>query len=89
MVDIMEKTAEIRAALEQSFDAQILEVIDESEAHRGHAGYPEGGQSHFRVRIKAPELAPMSRIARHRAIHAAIGPDLIGRIHALAIEVEA
>lgn len=84
----MEKTAEIRAALEQVFEVQALEVIDESEAHRGHAGYPEGGQSHFRVRIKAPELAPMSRIARHRAIHAAIGADLIARIHALAIEVE-
>ncbi len=84
----MEKAAEIRKALEQGFDAQSLEVIDESEAHRGHSGYPEGGQSHFRVRIKAPELAPLSRIARHRAIHAAIGPDLIARIHALAIEVE-
>ncbi|MCQ0093614.1 BolA family transcriptional regulator [Roseovarius sp. M141] len=84
----MEKAAEIRAALEHSFDAQFLEVIDESEAHRGHSGYPEGGQSHFRVRIQAPELAPMSRIARHRAIHAAIGPALIARIHALAIEVE-
>ncbi len=84
----MEKAAEIRMALEQGFDVQSLEVIDESEAHRGHAGYPEGGQSHFRVRIKAPELAPMSRIARHRAIHAVIGPELIARIHALAIEVE-
>lgn len=84
----MEKKAEIRAALERSFDTKMLEVIDESEAHRGHAGYPEGGQSHFRVRIQAPELAPLSRIARHRAIHTAIGPELISRIHALAIEAE-
>ena len=84
----MEKKTEIRAALERSFNAQMLEVIDESEAHRGHAGYPEGGQSHFRVRIQAPELVPLSRIARHRAIHTAIGPELISRIHALAIEVE-
>ncbi|WP_138934468.1 BolA family protein [Roseovarius arcticus] len=84
----MDKAAEIRAALSRSFDVQSLEVIDESEAHRGHAGYPAGGQSHFRVRIKASALAPMSRIARHRAIHSAIGPDLIARIHALAIEVD-
>ncbi len=85
----MDKAAEIRAALERSFDAQSLEVIDESEAHRGHAGYPEGGQSHFRVRIRSDALTPLSRIARHRAIHTAIGSDLIGRIHALAIEVDA
>lgn len=85
----MDRAAEIRAALETSFDAHFLEVIDESEDHRGHAGYPEGGQSHFRVRIRADELIPLSRIARHRAIHAAIGPELIERIHALAIEVDA
>jgi len=84
----MDRAAEIRAALERQFDAQFLEVIDESEAHRGHSGYAEGGQSHFRVRIRAGGLAPMSRIARHRAIHAAIGPDLMGRIHALAIDMD-
>ncbi|MFX0540615.1 BolA family protein [Roseovarius sp. S4756] len=85
----MHKAAEIRAALERNLEVQFLEVIDESEAHRGHAGYPEGGQSHFRVRIRAKELAAMPRLARHRAIHAAIGPELIGQIHALAIEVDA
>ena len=85
----MDRAAEIRRALEQSFDAQFLEVIDESAAHRGHAGAPDGGQSHFRVRIRSDALTPMTRIARHRAIHSAIGPDLMGRIHALAIEVDA
>ncbi|MEI4261639.1 BolA family protein [Roseovarius sp. D0-M9] len=85
----MDKAAEIHAALERSFDAQFLEVIDESAAHHGHAGAPEGGQSHFRVRIRASALTPMSRLGRHRAIHAAIGPELIGRIHALAIDVDA
>jgi BolA protein len=29
----------------------------------------------------------LSRIARHRAIHTAVGNDLIDKIHALAIEV--
>ena len=85
----MNRAAEIRSALETAFQAEHLEVIDESESHRGHAGYPEGGQSHFRVRLKTPELAPLSRIDRHRAVHTAIGADLMGQIHALAIEVDA
>lgn len=84
----MDRAAEIRTALAHAFDTQFLEVVDESEAHRGHAGYPEGGQSHFRVRIRAPALDPLSRLGRHRAIHTAIGPDLMARIHALAIEVQ-
>ncbi|SEK39136.1 BolA protein [Roseovarius nanhaiticus] len=85
----MDRAAEIRATLERSFDAQFLEVVDESAQHNGHAGAPDGGQSHFRVRIRAPELSAMSRINRHRAIHGAIGSDLMGKIHALAIEVDA
>lgn len=84
----MNRSAEIRAALAAAFDVQHVEVIDESEAHRGHAGYREGGESHFRVRLAAPELSAMSRLQRHRAVHAAIGPDLMGRIHALALEID-
>ena len=77
----------IDAALRAAFDARELEVADESAAHRGHAGAPEGGESHFRVRLRAPELGPMSRVARHRAVHAALGPEITGRVHALALDV--
>ncbi|GAA6187470.1 BolA family protein [Litorivita sp. NS0012-18] len=83
----MDRSARIRAQLEQAFDAQVVEVYDESEQHRGHAGYQEGGQSHFRVVLRAPEFADMNRIARHRAVHAAIGAQLMGEIHALALEL--
>ena len=72
----------------QVFEPEALEVIDESARHAGHAGARPEGESHFRVRIKAARLAPLSRLARHRAVHEAIGPDLIGRIHALALEIE-
>lgn len=79
---------EIRKKLEASFLLRRLEVLDESEQHRGHAGYQDGGQSHFRLRLAADEFEEMTRIARHRAVHNALGADLIGRIHALAIEIE-
>ncbi|MCU9847723.1 BolA family transcriptional regulator [Defluviimonas sp. WL0024] len=79
--------AEIHARLEAAFAPERLEVIDESESHRGHAGWREGGETHFRVVIRAPAFEGMGRVARHRAVHAAIGPELVGRIHALAIDV--
>ncbi|WP_136634916.1 BolA family protein [Pseudooceanicola onchidii] len=82
-------SAEIREKLDARFSPRELEVIDESEQHIGHAGYQEGGQSHFRVRMRAEELDGLSRVARHRAVHDALGPDLIGRIHALALDLAA
>ncbi|UOA27696.1 BolA family protein [Pseudosulfitobacter sp. DSM 107133] len=79
---------EIAEKLNDVFSPRELEVVDDSASHAGHAGAPDAGQSHFNVRIRAAEFAGQSRIARHRAVHAAIGADLIGRIHALAIDAD-
>jgi BolA protein len=78
---------EIRIKLQDAFSPELLEVVDDSESHRGHAGHREGGETHFNVRIRAASLGPMSRIARHRAVHAALGRDLVSRIHALALDI--
>ncbi|MGO4915552.1 BolA family protein [Pseudogemmobacter sp. W21_MBD1_M6] len=78
---------EIRIKLQDAFAPEVLEVVDDSESHRGHAGHREGGETHFNVRIRAATFGPMSRIARHRAVHAALGRDLVARIHALALDV--
>ncbi|TCO69214.1 BolA family protein [Rhodovulum euryhalinum] len=84
----MSVSEEIRSRLEAAFAPDRLDVTDESERHRGHSGWREGGQTHFRVVIAAPSFAAMTRVERHRAVHAALGPDLVGRIHALALTVE-
>lgn len=81
-------TEEIETRLQAAFAPRALEVVDESEMHRGHAGYREGGESHFRVRIRADAFAGQSRLQRHRAVHAALGADLVGRIHALALDID-
>lgn len=65
-----------------------LEVVDESEQHRGHGGWREGGQTHFRVRMASPRFAGMGRVAQHRLVHQTLG-DIVPRIHALALELAA
>ena len=84
----MSRSEEIKHRLNAAFSPQFLEVIDESEQHRGHAGFQEGGESHFRVRLRAASFAGQSRIARHRAVHAVLGSELITAIHALALELD-
>jgi len=64
----------------------VLEVIDESESHRGHAGYRDGGESHFRIRIASAAFAGLSRIEQHRLVHRTLG-DIVPRVHALALEL--
>ena len=78
---------QIAAKLSLKFTPSHLEVLDESEKHRGHGGYREGGESHFRVRIASPQFAGMTRVAQHRAIMDTLDAELKGGVHALAIEV--
>ena len=79
---------EIEDRLTKAFMPTRIEVVDDSESHRGHSGYMEGGESHFNVLIRASAFAGQSRVARHRAVHVALGPDLLGRIHALALDID-
>jgi BolA protein len=79
----------IRIRLDEAFSPRELEVVDDSERHRGHAGYQEGGESHFNVRIRADAFTGQTRIARHRAVHNALGKELVARIHALALDIDA
>ena len=63
-----------------------LEIIDESESHRGHGGWREGGETHFRIRMSSPRFEGLNRVARHRLVHQTLG-DIVPRIHALALEL--
>ena len=84
----MTRTEEIRTRLDAAFAPTELVVEDESERHRGHAGYQEGGESHFKVRLRSAAFAGQSRIARHRAVHDALGADLVSAIHALSLDLD-
>ncbi len=84
----MSKRQDIEDRLRDAFAPRELEVVDDTESHRGHAGFTEGVESHFKVKIRSDTFKGMSRLGRHRAIHAALGPELIARIHALALDVD-
>ena len=73
--------------LREAFEPHELVVRDDSERHRGHAGFQEGGESHFHVVIRSEVFKGQSRIARHRAVHQALGADLVGAIHALSLDL--
>ena len=78
---------DIEQLLHAAFNVGTLKVIDESEQHRGHAGYQEGGESHFRVILISNDFTNLTRIKRHRAVHDALGKDMLNKIHALALEL--
>lgn len=65
---------------------ETLEVKDESHLHAGHAGAPEGGESHFRIRVVSDQFEGLSPVARQRLINDILREELAGPIHALAMK---
>ncbi|WMT89243.1 BolA family protein [Pelagibacterium sp. H642] len=78
---------QIEATLRAKFDPALLEVIDDSERHHGHAGWREGGNTHFHIKIASTALDGMNRIEQHRAINAALADQFAAGMHALTIKV--
>ncbi len=81
--------AEITKRLTDALNPTHLQVIDDSEKHRGHAGHDERGESHFTVVVESPAFAGLNRLARQRAVNAALADLLQERVHALAIKARA
>ena len=75
--------------LTEAFSPVVLTVQDDSAHHAGHSGAPAGGQSHYSVLLVSAAFTGMTRVARSRAVHAALatefGPAEQGGMHALAL----
>lgn len=79
----------IHATLQAALSPALLEVIDESAAHAGHAGANGLGRgTHFRVRIGGTAFAGQSRVAQHRLVYDALRQFTDAGLHALAIEIK-
>ena len=79
----------IHAKLFAAFAPSRLAVVDDSARHAGHAGARDGGESHFNVVIESAAFEGQSRIARQRAVLAALSDELAGPVHALSITATA
>ena len=66
-----------------------LELVDESAAHAGHAGWKPGGATHWRLRIVSDAFRGKPTVARHRMVYEALAELIDNPIHALAITARA
>ena len=80
---------QITAKLTQALAPSILVVSDDSDSHRGHGGWREGGETHFSVQVVSSAFSGKSRVERHRIVNALLAEELAGRVHALAISAKA
>ena len=82
----MSVAATIESKLTAALQPTRVQVVDDSELHKGHAGHRPGGESHFRVEIVSAAFEGQSRIARQRRIYEILSDELKAGVHALALK---
>ena len=86
MTDVSKETRfeRIRALLQAGLSPTVLDLVDESHLHAGHAGAASGG-SHYRLKIVAPAFSGLNLVRRHRLVYDSVHLMMQHEIHALAI----
>lgn len=81
------RASRIEAALLATFPGAVVAVEDDSHRHAGHAGARPGGETHYSLLVVSGRFAGMGRLARSRAVHAALEAEFQGGMHALSLRL--
>ncbi len=81
----LSRAARIEAILVAEFAPAHVQVTDDSGQHAGHAGAQPGGQTHFSILMVSAAFHGQTRVARSRAVHAALAGEFASGLHALAL----
>lgn len=77
----------MRNVLSAAFAPAEVAILDDSHRHAGHAGAAPGGETHYTVQVVSPAFAGQSRVARSRAVHAALAGEFGAGLHALSLRL--
>jgi sulfur transfer protein SufE/stress-induced morphogen len=76
--------------LSEAFRPALLEIVDESSKHAGHAAMAgrggAGGETHFNVKIVSSAFEGQSLVKRHRAINTLLSDEFNRGLHALSLD---
>lgn len=77
---------QIKAAL-QSLQPTHLEIVDESDRHRGHGGWIEGQVTHVHVKIASVLFDGLTRIQQHRLVNEKLFINTEKNLHSVKISI--
>jgi len=74
----------IKQKLNESIQPELIEIIDDSASHAGHAGAKQGA-GHYNITVVATAFDGKSLVQRHQLIYQALNDLMKNEIHALGI----
>ena len=86
----LSRSERMRACITTRFAPQLMEVVDESALHAGHAGLRESGatgETHYAMTVVSEGFRGTSRVERSRMVHDALEPEFRLGLHALSLSL--
>ena len=83
----MSVAARIQAKLAEALNPSLVDLVDESAMHAGHAAMKglAAGETHFRLTVVAEGFRGLPRVQRQRLVYRILAEELAGPVHALAV----
>ena len=78
---------EIRKKLLSEIEIDNIEIVDNSNKHKGHKSY-SSERFHLHLKIRSLYLNSLSRVSAQKMIMKVLKDDLDTKIHALEISIE-
>lgn len=85
----MTRRERIESRLRAAFAPSLLEVVDDSARHAGHAGAEPGGETHYRVIVVSERFHGLSRVECQRLVYTVLEDELRSGLHALQLTTRA
>ena len=83
----MNRKQRIYNILSIKFDKFVLEIIDNSNLHKGHNNFKGNGETHIKIILTKKDNSPFNRLNIHRIINKLLEEEFKNGLHSLEIKI--
>ena len=83
----MNRKQRIDKILSKKFDNYLLEIIDNSNLHKGHNSFTGRDETHIQIILTKKDRTPSNRLKIHREINSLLKNEFKKGLHSLEIRI--
>ena len=83
----MNRKQRIDKILSNKFDNFLLEIVDNSNLHKGHNNFTGNGETHIKIILTKKDNSPFNRLNIHKIINNLLEEEFNSGLHSLEIKI--
>ena len=83
----MNRKQRIDKILSKKFNDFLIEIIDNSNLHKGHGGFTGSDETHIKIILIKKDRSPSNRLNIHRIINSLLEAEFKSGLHSLEIKI--